>query len=295
MARPRPLVSIVTPCLNQARFLREAIESVLAQSYPNIEYIVMDGGSADGSADILRSYGERLRWFSQQDRGQAEAINRGFQESSGEVFAFLNADDRLLPGAVESAVRALEGAPGAGGVCGLAWQADEDGRILGSFPTGACDLATLSHRCSVCQPSVFLRSEVFREAGMLDPRLHFALDYDLWIRVARRWTMAPVNEYLAIERVHSGAKTHARRREALTEAMAVLRRHFGYVPFQWVYDYASLLVGQPYRFGEAYPRSVTAWGLSVALGTLVNWRRVDRYWRECGAPVVRRLRSVTTI
>ena len=103
-----PLVSIVTPTFNMARFLPETIESVLSQDYPRIEYIVMDGGSTDGTVDLLRRYEGRLRWISGRDEGQADAVNKGFRLCSGEIFTFLNADDVYYPGAVNAAVRAFD-------------------------------------------------------------------------------------------------------------------------------------------------------------------------------------------
>src|SRR5580693_2901779 len=103
-----PLVSIVPPCFNASKFIQETIESVLAQDYPKIEYIVMDGGSTDGTLDILRRYEFSLRWVSGTDCGTADAINRGFALSRGEIFTYLNADDEYLPGAVSTAVRAFQ-------------------------------------------------------------------------------------------------------------------------------------------------------------------------------------------
>src|SRR5579872_2866095 len=101
-----PLVSIVTPCFNAARFIEETIESVLAQDYPLIDYVVIDGGSTDGTIEILRRYEDRLHWHSARDNGQADAVNRGFAQARGDIFAFLNADDTYLPGAI---ARAVEG------------------------------------------------------------------------------------------------------------------------------------------------------------------------------------------
>ncbi len=108
---PEPLVSIVTPSLNQGRFIRAAIDSVLSQRYPRLEYLVMDGGSTDGTLDVLRSYGERLTWASESDAGQADAIANGFERCRGEVLGWLNADDVLAPDAVEHAVREFERSP----------------------------------------------------------------------------------------------------------------------------------------------------------------------------------------
>src|SRR5580704_3967094 len=131
MSEPKsPLVSIVTPCFNAARFIAETIESVLAQDYPRVEYIVMDAGSTDGTVDILKRYDRRLRWISQPDRGAPDAINRGFALSRGEIFTYLNADDVYLPSAVSTAVRSFHGDV----VYGGAWWIDDAGARLAPYP-----------------------------------------------------------------------------------------------------------------------------------------------------------------
>src|SRR5689334_5694547 len=166
-----PLVSIVTPTYNMAPFLEEAIQSVLSQDYGNIEYIVMDGGSTDGSLDILRKYEGRLRWTSGPDRGQTDAINKGFLQSAGAIFAFLCADDTYLPGAVDKAVRHMLANPGYAGIYGEGYLTGEDGKTLCRYPTKPFDAELLRTECFICQPASFLWREAFAEAGMLDPEL----------------------------------------------------------------------------------------------------------------------------
>src|SRR5215469_4305509 len=153
----QPLVSIVTPCLNAARFIEETIQSVLAQDYPAIEYIVMDGGSNDGTLDILKRYQGRLRWLSAKDKGQADAVNRGFALTQGEIFAFLNADDTYLPGAVALAVEGFARKPEPAVVYGDAWYVDETGKRLGRYPVEPYDPYRLERRCIICQPAAFIR------------------------------------------------------------------------------------------------------------------------------------------
>src|SRR5262249_16274332 len=114
----RPLVSIITPSFNQARFLPRTIESVFSQSYRNIEYIVGDGGSTDGSLEVLQSYGDRLKWVSEPDNGQTHAINKGLARASGDILSYLNSDDTLAPNAVEIVVNALDESPESGFVYG---------------------------------------------------------------------------------------------------------------------------------------------------------------------------------
>jgi glycosyltransferase involved in cell wall biosynthesis len=275
-----PLVSIVTPCLNSARFLEETILSVLGQDYPRIEYIVMDGGSQDGTLEILRRYEASLRWNSAPDRGQADAVNRGFLQSSGEIFAFLNADDLLLPGAVSAAVRGLAENLGAAGVYGEAWHVDESGGTLGRYETEDFDVARFQTTCFICQPAAFLRREAFQGVGMLDPALEYALDYDLWIRVARTGKLVRTGEFLAASRMHRATKTLRNRREVYREAALVVKRHFGYVPFAYAYGWACARLDSRDGFLEPVPASVAKYSLALVWGTLTNPRHPFRFWKE---------------
>jgi len=274
-------VSIVTPSLNMAPFLEQAIQSVLTQDYPNLEYLVMDGGSTDGTPDILRKYEGRLRWESRSDRGQSDAVNRGFLQSRGSIFAFLCADDAYLPGAIRTAVRHLQARPEYGGVYGEGYLVDAQGAILGLYPAREFDSEALSSQCIICQPAAFLRREVFAGAGMLDPELHYALDWDLWIRVAKRRRLLKVDECLAISRMHRGNKTLRHRRGVYREQLEVLRRHYGYAPFPHVYGYCCALLDARDGFYEPVPASLAKYALSWLVGSWRNWRRPLRYWTEC--------------
>ena len=140
----QPLVSIVTPSYNQAEFLEATIQSVLAQTYPNIEYIVIDGGSSDQSPQIIEAHADQLAyWVSEKDQGQTDAINKGFAKATGKYLAWLNADDVLKPHAVAEAVAYLEAHPEAGMVYGDADYIDEQGRVLGQFPAAETNYTRL--------------------------------------------------------------------------------------------------------------------------------------------------------
>jgi len=276
-----PLVSVVTPSYNMARFLEETIRSVLSQDYPRIEYIVMDGGSTDGTQEILRRYEGRLQYESRPDRGQSEAVNRGFLRSQGSVFAYLNADDTYLPGAVSTAVRHLLANPGQAGVYGEACHIGEDGSILGRFDTREFDAELLKTNCYICQPAVFLWREAFGEAGMLDPDLHLAMDYDLWIRIAKRRTFVKVQEYLACSRMHRSSKTLRQRSAVYRELVKVALRHYGYVPFRYIYGCACSLLDARDGFFERVPPSLTKYALSWLIGSYQNRLWLLRFWKEC--------------
>jgi glycosyltransferase involved in cell wall biosynthesis len=213
-----PLVSIVTPSYNQAQFLEQTILSVLGQDYPAIEYIIVDGGSSDGSLEIIQRYADSLAWWvSEPDSGQAEAINKGLQRSRGEIVAWLNSDDLYLPGSISQVVDVFVKDSSLGMVYGDAITIDAGGRPLGRFSFGDWSLPDLIGFRIICQPAVFMRRSVLEKAGYLDRSLHFMLDHQLWIRMARLAPvqhvpaendngLTPVRGLWAAARHHPGAK-----------------------------------------------------------------------------------------
>jgi len=243
----RPLVSVVTPSFNQGRFIRDTIESVLGQGYPRIEYLVMDGGSTDDTVKILQEYDDRLAWVSERDRGQADAINRGWRRARGAVVAYLNSDDTYLPDAVERAVAALQEQPDAAAVYGEGFHVDEAGATIERYPTEPFSAARLEETCFICQPTVFLRREIVERVGYLDESLHYCLDYDLWIRVARAGRFAYTPHYLATTRLHADTKTLGQRVPVHAEIMRMVHRQYGHVPPSWVYAYAHAVLGERQR------------------------------------------------
>ncbi|HQF61497.1 MAG TPA: glycosyltransferase family 2 protein [Anaerolineaceae bacterium] len=208
----QPRVSIVTPSYNQARFLEQTIQSVLEQDYPNLEYFVMDGGSTDGSLEIIQRYASRLAgWVCEKDRGQTDALNKGFARATGQILAWLNSDDTYEPGAVSAAVAALTSHPDAAAIYGEANFIDENGRVIGRFPAAQTDLPRLRRGyVHVPQQATFFRGDLWRAIGPLDPSFYFAMDYDLWVRLAGRGPLVYLpGQVWANFRLHSGAKTIA--------------------------------------------------------------------------------------
>jgi glycosyltransferase involved in cell wall biosynthesis len=226
--RELPLVSVVTPSFNQGAFLEATILSVLGQDYPKVEYLIMDGGSTDGSQEIIRRYADRLAyWTSERDHGQAEAINRGFAKASGEVLAWLNSDDTYEPGAVRAAVETFADYPDVDALYGDCAYVDQAGALVTVFRGRPFDLA--GYLCTegfIHQPTVFLRRRVLERVGPLDPSFALCLDYEYWLRMATacRWFYLP--RVLARFRMHPAAKSAARRREFLDERLRCLDRLF---------------------------------------------------------------------
>jgi glycosyltransferase involved in cell wall biosynthesis len=218
-------VSVITPSYNQAAFLEQTLCSVLEQTYPEIEYLVVDGGSTDGSLEIIKKYAGRLAWWvSEPDRGQAEAINKGFGRASGEIIAWLNSDDLYYPGAVAQAVEALRVYPDAGLVFSDVDSLNADGELINHMRFGDLRLEDLMTFKIISQPGVFMRRNVLEQVGTLDPTYHFLLDHHLWLRIARE---APIQyargNRWAAARFHSGAKNVAHAAEFGKEAYRIAK------------------------------------------------------------------------
>ena len=287
-----PLVSVVTPAWNAAEFLEETIRSVLAQDYPRIEYLVMDGGSTDGTLAILERYRDRLRFVSAPDGGAADAINRGFGQARGEILAWLGADDLYLPGAISTAVAALAEDPAAGAVYGEGEWIGADGQRLGRYPTVApYSAAAFRRECPICQPACFMRREAVEAVGGLDASLQSAFDYDLWIRLSRRYPFRALPQYLAQSRMHSRSISLGGKRRMFEECIQLLRRHYGYVPVAWIYGYVSFLRDGADQFFTPLRPSPAAYLRSLVVGSRYNVRHLPRYWKEWLQPIPARLRG----
>jgi glycosyltransferase involved in cell wall biosynthesis len=222
-----PLVSVVTPAFNAARYLEENLASVAGQSYPRLEHIVVDGGSADGTVEILERHTE-VRWMSEPDSGQSDALNKGLGLAGGEVIGWLNADDFYLPGAVASAVRELAADPAAGVVYGNALLVDHAGKELSTIRSEPFDLErALGFGNVVPQPAAFIRRAVLDEVGGLTIGYHYAMDFDLWLRIAKVAPLKYIDQEWAAFRIHRASKTGSALKAMWHEERAVARAHGG--------------------------------------------------------------------
>ena len=235
-----PLITIITPSFQQARFLRACLDSVLNQDYPNLEYLVMDGGSTDGSVEILKSYGDRFVWSSGPDGGQAAAINAGIRRSRGAILGYLNSDDTLLPGALRAVANAFASNPKVDVVYGDAEIIDVSGGVVGIYPTRAFEEATFVGDCYICQPAAFWRRETQHRVGLLDESFHSALDYEYWIRIARSGgRFLHLERPLAQSRDYPETKTRSDRARAFREIFSISRRHLGRIHPRWIESYLT--------------------------------------------------------
>ena len=247
-----PVISIITPSYNQGAFLAETIESVISQEGDfTIDYIIVDGGSGDNSAEIIKRYDARLRqgvwpvrcqgiafrWMSEKDRGQTDALMKGFCLATGGILAWINSDDTYLPGALQTAAGFFRDCPDAGLMYGDAHYCDLNGSNIGRYHTEEFDLVKLAAANIICQPAVFFRREAFDAVGGLDHSLQFAMDYDLWIRIGSRFPCRHIPRLLSTYRLHESSKTISSDTlcENCEESLAVAIRHFGWAPLTRVY------------------------------------------------------------
>ncbi len=235
------LVSIITPSFNQAAYLEQTIRSVIGQDYPHLEYLVVDGGSSDGSVGIIERCADKLAWWvSEKDSGQAEAINKGLRRAKGGIVAWLNSDDVYQPGAIAKAVAAFERNPDAGLVYGDLLSINSDGQPFNLQTFQSFTLNDLMAFNIIGQPTVFMRREVLEQAGTLDLSYHFLLDHHLWIRMASLAPLVYIPETLAAARFHAEAKNVARAASFGEEAFRLVR---------WMEGRSEL--EQAYRSGHA--------------------------------------------
>lgn len=278
-------VSVITPSYNQGEFLERTIESVLSQQVPRLEYLVVDGQSTDDTLDILKRHEGRLRWVSERDRGQAHAINKGIEATSGDIVAWLNSDDVYFEGAVAAVLRFLKEHPEVDLVYGDGYYLDRDGRTLDLYQTEPWNLARFLDACYICQPSVFFRRRMVGRHGLLDERLHYCLDYEYWLRLAlggARFAYLP--RVQAGYRLYAETKTVGSRVALHREVNDMLRHTLGKVPDRWLYSFAHAVVEsrgftRQTRFRFAAASSLVSWygalrwNRRVTLGHLVTTAR----------------------
>jgi glycosyltransferase involved in cell wall biosynthesis len=253
-----PKISIVTPSFNQGQFIEETIQSVLNQNYPDLEYIIVDGGSTDNTLDILRKYSDSVFWIIEPDRGQVDAINKGLRRATGEVIAFLNSDDLYVPGALRAVGEYAVAHPEAMLITGQCRNIDENGAEirkaiafykniwlrLRSYQA----LLTLNY---ISQPATFWRKAVIERIGYLDESLHYTMDYDYWLRIGCQYTIHCLYRYLACFRIHSSSKSGTTAHKQFDEELFVAAKYGAGLPlrlhrlhrFVTVFIYKGMLRG----------------------------------------------------
>jgi glycosyltransferase involved in cell wall biosynthesis len=229
---PWPRISIVTPSHNQGAFLEETIRSVLLQGYPNLQYVVIDGGSTDASVAILEKYAPWLdHWVSEPDRGQSHALNKGFARTDGEILAWLNSDDYYLPGALAHVAQAFaRQGKEVGALVGTGHKINEDGEVV--YTPDVPDLGydaflRWNMGYNFMQPACFFRRKAWEAGGPVCEDLYFCMDVKLWIEMAQYFRFERVEVSLAHAHIHEAAKTTAEVERMRAETAAMIASYEG--------------------------------------------------------------------
>ena len=248
-----PRISIVTPSFNQGKFIRQTIDSVLGQNYPNLEYIIMDGGSTDNTHEILQSYGNKINWVSEKDQGQADAINKGMFRASGEILAYINSDDCYLPNIFNLVARKFS-------LTGCKWLTgdysiiDQDSQEIQGFVvkykifwrkfSSSRVLSLLNY---IAQPSTFWHRDIWNLIGPYDIDLQYAMDYDFWLRAFKIESPLILNQTLSRFRIHKTSKGSSQFQNQFDEEINVLRRYNNNYLIDWLHQCHNYLNKQIYK------------------------------------------------
>ena len=255
-----PKISIVTPSYNQGPYLEKTIRSVLLQGYPNLEYIIIDGGSTDQSVEVIRKYEPWIDyWVSEKDQGQSHAINKGLSGASGDLLGWLNSDDWYLEGALFKLAAAYLDDTSVGAVSGQGHIVDHGDNVTHTPKFVQIDKQSLldwwSKGNDFMQPSCLFTKAAWQDCGPLDEGLHFSMDIDLWLKIAERYRFRKIEDLLSLSLTHADAKTAALRNAMFADLVVVLMRHGGEPQARKILDHfvgrlnqADTIMGYANRF-----------------------------------------------
>src|SRR5260370_9526581 len=236
-------VSLVTPSFNQGQFIQRTLESVATQGGAEIEHVVFDGGSTDDTVDVLTHFGRGIRWVSEKDRGQADAVNKGIRATDGEIIGWLNSDDIDYTNGIARGIGFFETRPYVDVVYGMADHIDRSDSAFEAYPTDPWNIARLRDTCIICQPAAFFRRRVVEQHGMLDSNLQYCMDYEYWLRLAKAGVQfGYLESKLAGSRLYAENKTLGSRVKVHREINDMQKSLFGTVPDRWLWNYAHAIV-----------------------------------------------------
>lgn len=247
-------ISIVTPSYNHAHFIERTIDSVLNQNYPDLEYIVMDGGSKDGTVDILKRYKDKIVWKSEKDGGQSEAINKGLKMATGDVVAFLNSDDTYEPGALAKVAKFFEDNPDIKWAYGKCRIIDENEKEIRKPITLYKNLLLKRYSFNkllsenfISQPATFWRREIHNKIGFINEDEHYTMDYEFWLRIGQKYPAGVIDDYLANFRMYNTSKSGSLSNPQFQDELRIAKKFskgarwpillhkFNYYKIVWIY------------------------------------------------------------
>ncbi|OCQ97433.1 glycosyl transferase [Nostoc sp. MBR 210] len=230
--------SVITPSFRQGRFIERTIQSVLSQGIEDIDYIVCDGGSDDETVEILKKYHPKIRWVSEADKGQSDAVNKGISMTSGDIIAWINSDDIYYPETFNTVRKIFESQAEIEVIYGDADWIDELDQIIYPYPTENWNYKRLIETCYICQPAVFFRRSLIERFGSLDSSLDYCMDYELWLRYGKYVDFYHLPQKFAGSRMYKTNKTMGKKLQAHYEVVQMLKQKFGKVPDNWMMSYA---------------------------------------------------------
>ncbi|MGD1904618.1 MAG: glycosyltransferase family 2 protein [Leptolyngbyaceae cyanobacterium] len=236
-----PFFSVITPSYQQGKFIEDTIESVLNQkdiSLDEIDYIVCDAQSTDQTLDVLNKYKDRLRWTSEPDAGQADAVNKGIRMTEGDIIAWINSDDIYYPNTFAIVQKVFLENLDVNVVYGNANWIDESGGFLIQYPVEKWDYKRLWKNNYICQPSVFFRRSIIDDLGLLNTELHYCMDYELWLRYGEKNPFCYIQSILSGSRIYSSNKSVGSRLNAHQEVNDMLLKKIDYIPTTWIISYS---------------------------------------------------------
>lgn len=225
-------ISVITPSYNQAQFIERTIESVLNQNYPELEYIIMDGGSTDGTVEILKKYSDRIIWKSEKDNGQSDAINKGLRIATGDIVTYLNSDDTYEPNAFTKVIKFFQKNPDkkwAYGKCKIIDAADQEIRkpitLYKNLLLKKYSYTKLLSENFISQPATFWKREIHAKIGFFDENEHFCMDYEFWLRIGKNYPAGVINDYLANFRYHTNSKSGSVNKKQFQDELRIAKEY----------------------------------------------------------------------